>query len=803
MTRVATEPSARTNAGSVAIEAGGFPELSGVYFERIRLPDDVDVIHGWVNRQEARYWGLVGKSYSEVLAAYTEITRRADVYLGYVSGYGAEQRVPGCLVEVYDPATDEIGRHYDVRRGDRGMHVLVAPAQTPIHGFSRRVFEAVLAFLFSDSDVTRVVVEPDIRNAKIHALNRYAGFRYERPVFLEAKVAHLAFLTRKRWLARRGCVAEPLPESAVATAAEQWLSANRWLSAKAIGEFCHERLLFPELVERGASGEADVYEVGDPSVARRYRFKARRFRLDHWHVEPESLRVNDNGEVGNIDVVQFIIDVRDQLNVGPNVLSVYLEEVLNTLVGRVYRLNHQTLSAADLVHAEFQEVEGAMLEGHPCFVANSGRVGFDVQDQAQFTPEAGAPMRLLWLAIRKAQVTVATTTGLSFEQLVREELSEDLYREFEGVLRARGLEPSEYVWMPVHPWQWENRLAMSFGGEVARDAIVVLGTSSDQYQAQQSVRTVFNLTHPEKHYVKMALSVLNMGFMRGLSADYLEGTPAINDWVESTLGGDTELAARGFRLLKEIAGVGYRHPEFNRVDRASPYRKMCAALWRESPIPKLAPGQRVMTLAALLHRDARGQALLPQLILASGLTPKQWLSRLLDAYLVPVVHCFFAYELAFMPHGENIILTLEQHAPVGVFLKDIAEEVALFSETKPLPAEVERIRVSVPRRQRALSIQTDVVDCYLRHLAPLFCELPTTTEHDFWETVRDCLRAYQERHPEFRSQFAEADLFGKTFLRSCLNRLQLRNNRQMVDLASPAAALQFAGTLDNPVCLEP
>ena len=40
---------------------------------------------------------------------------------------------------------------------------------------------------------------------------------------------------------------------------------------------------------------------------------------------------------------------------------------------------------------------------------------------------------------------------------------------------------------------------------------------------------------PTRHYVKTALSVVNMGFVRGLSAAYMEGTPAINDWVADLL----------------------------------------------------------------------------------------------------------------------------------------------------------------------------------------------------------------------------------------------------------------------------
>jgi hypothetical protein len=46
-------------------------------------------------------------------------------------------------------------------------------------------------------------------------------------------------------------------------------------------------------------------------------------------------------------------------------------------------------------------------------------------------------------------------------------------------------------------------------------------------------------------------------------------------------------------------------------------------------------------------------------------------------------------------------------------------------------------------------------------------------------------------------------LFAPTFSRNCLNRLQLRNNRQMVDLnaAEPVDSLQMIGTLQNPIAL--
>lgn len=65
-----------------------------------------------------------------------------------------------------------------------------------------------------------------------------------------------------------------------------------------------------------------------------------------------------------------------------------------------------------------------------------------------------------------------------------------------------------------------------------------------------------------------------------------------------------------------------------------------------------------MTMAALLHVDPQGRALLPELIQASGLDAGTWLERYVDAYLTPLIHCFYAHDLVFMPHGENVILVI-------------------------------------------------------------------------------------------------------------------------------------------------
>jgi siderophore synthetase component len=117
---------------------------------------------------------------------------------------------------------------------------------------------------------------------------------------------------------------------------------------------------------------------------------------------------------------------------------------------------------------------------------------------------------------------------------------------YDAKLTSRGLPPEDYLLMPVHPWQWENKLTVTFAAEIAWQHIVYLGPGKDLYQAQQSIHTFFNRTAGTKCYVKTALSVLNMGFMRGLSPDYMESTPAINDWVHRLVQADGTLQDHGF-----------------------------------------------------------------------------------------------------------------------------------------------------------------------------------------------------------------------------------------------------------------
>ena len=584
---------------------------------------------------------------------------------------------------------------------------------------------------------------------------------------------------------------------------EVWAQANRLLLRKAIAEYAHEIIIEPEQLRAGQGGFA-LYQVCSDDGAVCYQFDAQRLALRHWYIKPESIRKLVNGADQPLDALQFIIECRQRLGIRDELLPIYLDEISSTLFGSAYkRLKADAPSSAQLADAtDFQTIEVAMTEGHPGFVANNGRLGFTAADYRAYAPEAGSEIRVIWLAVHKDHAAFSSISTLSYEQLLAEELGQETVDGFTREVAALGVDPANYNFMPAHPWQWFNKLSIAFAGYVAQRKIICLAYGRDNYIAQQSIRTFFNTSDRSKRYVKTSLSILNMGFMRGLSPYYMSGTPAINEFIKGLVSADPFLRANGFTILQEVASIGFRNHYYEAaIPVDTPYKKMFSALWRESPLPLLKPGERLMTMAALLHVDKDGHALLPELIRRSGLSTKAWLKSYLKSYLTPLLHCFYKHDLTFMPHGENLILVLDKHVPVRAIMKDIAEECAILNiEAKAtLPERVNRLAVDVPDHFKLLGIFIDVFDGVLRHINQVLVENACCSEEDFWRAVADCVSDYEDAHPEMTGKFAHYDMFVPEFLHSCLNRLQLGNNVQMVNLADPASSLKMAGNLVNPI----
>ena len=160
---------------------------------------DAELLHTWVTHPKAAFWMMQDARLEDVERAYMEVA--ADEH--HHALLGLQDGVPAFLMEKYDPVHRELAGLYEPQPGDVGMHFLVPATDTPLHGFTRAVITAVMDELFADPRTRRVVVEPDVTNKAVHALNEAVGFVAEREIQKPEKRALLSFCTRPQYLAAR------------------------------------------------------------------------------------------------------------------------------------------------------------------------------------------------------------------------------------------------------------------------------------------------------------------------------------------------------------------------------------------------------------------------------------------------------------------------------------------------------------------------------------------------------------------------------------------------------------------------
>ncbi|MFB7706115.1 IucA/IucC family protein [Streptomyces niveus] len=580
-----------------------------------------------------------------------------------------------------------------------------------------------------------------------------------------------------------------------------WAGATARLLAKLLGEFAYEEIIEP-VARTGSNGEAPgrytlALDDGTPLT-----FTARRGAYDSWRVDPHS--VEHAGKPFR-DPLRFLVLARRLLAIDGATLGHLVRELNATLVADA-RIDGTALTAAQLADLDYAELEGHQT-GHPWLILNKGRIGFSALDSTRWAPESRAPSRLPWLAVSTALAAYRGVPSLAVpEQLYGSELDPATREAFASVLRSRGLDPDAYLYLPVHPWQWDEVLLPLYAGEIAAGAIVPLPTDGDVRLPQQSIRTFLNTSRPDRHTVKLPLSILNTLVWRGLPTERTLAAPAVTAWMRGLYESDPFLRDEcGVILLGEVASVTVTHPLYDHLPEVPyQYKELLGAIWRE-PLPsRLAPGERARTLASLLHTDPSGRSFTAELVTRSGLPAEVWLGRLFAALLPPLLRFLYRYGTVFSPHGENAVVVFDDSdVPVRLAIKDFVDDVNVSARPLPehetMPPEVRDTLLTEEPSFLTQFIHSGLFVGVFRFLAPLCQEQLDVPERTFWSLVRAEILRHQARFPELKDRFETFDLLTPRIARLCLNRnrLHLDGYRDRAD--RPHAAVH--GTVPNPLAL--
>ncbi|MER8035582.1 IucA/IucC family siderophore biosynthesis protein [Streptomyces hydrogenans] len=571
-----------------------------------------------------------------------------------------------------------------------------------------------------------------------------------------------------------------------------WARASARTLAKALGEFAYEEILTPVPADA-----PDRYSLALDD-GRVLAFTARRGAYGGWRVDPDTI-TRDGRPL--TDPLDLLVGARRLLGLDGATLGHLIRELSTTLAAEA-RLDHTALTADRLADLSYAALEGHQT-GHPWLVLNKGRIGFSAGDAARWAPEARRATRLPWIAVSDRIAAYRGVEGLDTpDKLYAGELDPSVLDAFRAELTARGLDPDTYLLLPVHPWQWDEVLLPLYAPAIAAGTLVPLPADGDLRLPQQSIRTFLNTSRPDRHTVKLPLSVLNTLVWRGLPTERTLAAPAVTAWVHGLRDADPFLRDEcGVILLGEVASVTVEHPLYDRLPEVPyQYKELLGAIWRE-PL-RLPPGERARTLASLLHTDPQGRAFVAELVERSGLTPAVWLRRLFAALLPPLLHFLYRYGTVFSPHGENAIVVFdEQDVPVRLAIKDFVDDVNISAHPLPehgtMPDDVRAVLLTEEPAFLTQFIHSGLFVGVFRYLAPLCEEQLDLPEADFWSLVRAEIIRHQERFPELKDRFELFDLLTPRIERLCLNRNRLHMDGYRDRSDRPHAAVH--GTVPNPL----
>ncbi|KQO83494.1 IucA/IucC family protein [Rhizobium sp. Leaf262] len=408
--------------------------------------------------------------------------------------------------------------------------------------------------------------------------------------------------------------------------------------------------------------------------------------------------------------------------------------------------NEDNIPPRDRRDMAFAELDGALHEGHPYHPCFKARYGFTIEDNLRFGPESAKPFQLFWAL--HARDTIRQALDRDETSFWKSELGEDVWNKIDDARQAKSLDWNDFALVPMHPWQWQ-RLRDGAGSDlIARGKLHGLGHFGDRYLASQSLRSLHNLDRPLAASIKLPLDVVNTSSRRTLDPHSVCTAPILSRWIAGMVGEDAAFRDRyPLTILQEYAAVLAEHD--------GDLSGQIGAIWRETALKDLLPGEEVIPFNALMMLEADEKPFVHPWIERFGLMP--WLNRLLEISILPVWHLLVHHGLAVEAHGQNMLLVHRDGWPVRLVLRDFHESVEFCpfflrhpAKAPDFPSLDARYRDAPPNQYYWMDnldslreLVADTLFVYnLAEVAHLLDHVYQLPEASFWQRVEALLETY-------------------------------------------------------------
>lgn len=512
--------------------------------------------------------------------------------------------------------------------------------------------------------------------------------------------------------------------------------------------------------------------------------------FDRLQLTSQIMKVGADGtESPTLNYAQLLRDVQYTFTKDTQKIEQFIGELIQTELkdcqALTYKLNHHKA-----VPKTFNALESYAMEGHTYHPSYKSRLGFTLEENLKYGPDFQPTIHLTWIAVPKHHVQQTISQSIVPEQLLQHQLGQETVDQFTDTLRQHVENVSDYVWIPVHPWQFDHMIANHFAEAWLNGDIIFLGKSREAYVPQQSIRTL-SPVETDKYYIKVPLNITNTSTKRVLAPHTIENAANITDWLKHIQAHDSYLRDQLRTVfLGEVLGMSYDQQYLPEDKRTATYGAL-GVIWRENIYHYLEAGEEAIPFHALYSKDTVERPVIDGWIQRYG--ADNWMRQFINVAVRPLIHMLYTHGIALESHAQNMMLIHEKGWPTRVAIKDFHDGVrfkrALLSDIAQNP-QLQDTPEAHQRINRNSFIETDDVQLVRDFVLDAFFfiniaqqilfmdEAYNLSESDQWHMVYDCIQDYLRAHPNLPLQ-QHFDLFERTIQVEKLTTRRLREDNEL------------------------
>jgi aerobactin synthase len=539
---------------------------------------------------------------------------------------------------------------------------------------------------------------------------------------------------------------------------QYWKTANIQLICKAISELHYEEIL--PITKK----ENHFLLIIDDKT--KYQFKARKSAFNHLIIDVQSLTKNNSQN--SIYAAQFFHEIETFTKMGEITLAHFIQELNNTLFSEMVILENK----AKMIKSLDQKAIDKISSGHPKILLNKGRIGFNFEDLKKYSPEQSDGIQLFWIAIKKQSLySILTTDSINelYHHLTTTEINH----------WSSKVNTSEYLFIPTHPWQWDNFLRIQFQHAIFKQEILPLGLASRIYHPEISIRTLKDKNNDLKTELKLSLNILNTSAYRGIPSQSIQAGPLISQKLEILINNDPILRKSNISILTEKVAFAFQHSDFEKIGNA-PYRfhESLGFILRSTVESKINSEETALLSGSLFVQFNDGQSVAGYLIKKSKIKAQQWISLYTENVLIPLYHLQLKYGIGLVAHGQNIIIKLKNNIPSGVIIKDFQGDLRISQESVLKNQEGFNQLKVLPKEHLIHDLITGHFLTTLRFISPLLESENVIKEEIFYQTIGMIIAKYlKQNYPEIHFEHPLSLLRSK-FEKIILNKVRFQMGYQ-------------------------